>query len=110
LYQFELIPNLTNFVSLCEVEKSVVEGAGAIGMAAIVQGLCPELQGKKVVVVLCGGNIDTTLLGRCLNRGLAADDRLCQFVVRLSDRPGGSAELTQLLYNMGVSIKVQGRV
>ena len=44
--------------------------------------------GKKVVVALCGGNIDTTVLGRCLERGLAADDRLCRFVVHVSDRPG----------------------
>ena len=41
-----------------------------------------------MVVALCGGNIDTTVLGRCLERGLAADDRLCRFVVHVSDRPG----------------------
>jgi len=90
---------------LIEVEKSVVEGAGATGLAALVQGLCPELEGKKVVVALCGGNIDTTVLGRCLERGLAADDRLCRFVVHVTDRPGGIAELTKLMYDLGVSIK-----
>lgn len=90
---------------LIEVEKSVVEGAGATGLAALVQGLCPELEGKKVVVALCGGNIDTTVLGRCLERGLAADDRLCRFVVHVSDRPGGIAELTKLMLDLRVSIK-----
>jgi len=90
---------------LIEVEKSVVEGAGATALAALIQGLCPELEGKKVVVALCGGNIDTTILGRCLERGLAADDRLCRFVVHVSDRPGGIAELTRLMFDLGVSIK-----
>jgi len=94
-----------SILRLIEVEKSVVEGAGATGLAALIQGLCPELEGKKVVVALCGGNIDTTVLGRCLERGLAADDRLCRFVVHVSDRPGGIAELTKLMYDLRVSIK-----
>jgi len=90
---------------LIEMEKAVVEGAGAIGLAAIMCGLLPELQGKKVVLPLCGGNIDTTLLGRCLERGLAADGRLVTFNVTVSDRPGGIAELTRLLSNVGASVK-----
>lgn len=55
----------------------------------------------RVVIPLCGGNIDTTLLGRCLERGLAADGRLCRFVVRVKDTPGGCAELTRILADMG---------
>merc|ERR1719468_1020887 len=47
---------------LIENEKAVVEGAGAVGLAAVLAGLLPELQGKKVVLPICGGNIDTTLL------------------------------------------------
>merc|ERR1711962_194154 len=90
---------------LIEMEKAVVEGAGAIGLAAIMCRLLPELQGKKVVLPLCGGNIDTTLLGRCLERGLAADGRLVTFNVTVSDRPGGIAELTRLLSNVGASVK-----
>lgn len=90
---------------LIEQEKAVVEGAGATGLAAILQGLLPELTGKKVVVALCGGNIDTTALGRVLERGLAAEGRLVRFVVTVSDRPGGIAELTKLIAQMGVSIK-----
>lgn len=54
---------------------------------------------------LCGGNIDTTILGRCLERGLAADGRLVKVVVTVSDRPGGIAELCRLLASVGVSIK-----
>ncbi|XP_071748628.1 L-threonine ammonia-lyase isoform X2 [Lepeophtheirus salmonis] len=94
-----------SILRLVELEKSVVEGGGASGVAAILAGLLPELKGKKVVVPLCGGNIDTTVLGRCLERGLAADGRLVKFIVTVSDRPGGVAELTELLRKLGVSIK-----
>merc|ERR1712042_275384 len=90
---------------LIELEKAVVEGAGATGLAAVLAGLLPELKGKKVVLPLCGGNIDPTLLGRCLDRGLAADGRLITFNVVVSDRPGGIAELTRTISNVGVSIK-----
>merc|ERR1719322_2337939 len=88
-----------------EMEKAVVEGGGASGVAAVLAGLLPELKGKKVVTLLCGGNIDTTILGRCLDRGLAADGRLVKFTVTVSDRPGGIAELASTLSKMGVSIK-----
>merc|ERR1719225_1766923 len=88
-----------------EMEKAVVEGGGATGVAAVLAGLCPELRGKKVVIALCGGNIDTTVLGRCLDRGMAADGRLVKFSCTISDRPGGMAELTNLLYKVGVTIK-----
>ncbi|KAK0064932.1 L-threonine ammonia-lyase [Biomphalaria pfeifferi] len=90
---------------LIEQEKAVVEGAGAAGLAAIIQGCLPELKGKNVVVCLCGGNIDTTALGRVIERGLAAEGRLIRFGVTVSDRPGGIAELTKKIADMGVSIK-----
>lgn len=90
---------------LVEMEKCVVEGAGASGLAAILSGQCDELVGKRVVLPLCGGNIDTTILGRCIERGLAADGRLVKFSVNLSDRPGGIAELCTILASVGVSIK-----
>merc|ERR1711953_125151 len=88
-----------------EMEKAIVEGGGASGVAAVLAGLCPELKGKKVVIPLCGGNIDTTILGRCLDRGLAADGRLVKFSCTISDRPGGMSELVSLLSELGVSIK-----
>ncbi|KAK9504478.1 hypothetical protein O3M35_010801 [Rhynocoris fuscipes] len=90
---------------LVELEKCVVEGAGASGLAAILAGQLPELKGKKVVLPLCGGNIDTTILGRCLERGLAVDGRLIKFCVTVSDRPGGIADLCRLVSTTGVSIK-----
>ena len=60
------------------------------------------LDNYRVVVALCGGNIDTPALGRVLERGLAADGRLIKFVVTISDRPGGLAELTRLIASIGI--------
>ena len=93
---------------LIENEKIIVEGGGAAGLAALLPGGKldrPDLKGKNIVVPLCGGNIDTTVLGRVMDRGLAADHRLCNFYATVSDRPGGIAKLTQLLWDMGASIK-----
>ena len=93
---------------LIENEKVVVEGGGASGLAALLPGGQldrPDLKGKNIVVPLCGGNIDTTVLGRVIDRGLAADNRLCNFYATVSDRPGGIAKLTQLLSDEGASIK-----
>lgn len=94
-----------SILQLVETEKCVVEGAGAAGLAAILAGHLPELTGKKVVLLLCGGNIDTTVFGRCLERGLAAEGRLVKFTVNVSDRPGGIHELCRLMSDLGVSIK-----
>lgn len=93
---------------LIENEKMVVEGGGAAGLAALLPGGkldSPAFKGKNIVVPLCGGNIDTTVLGRVMERGLSADDRLCQFYATVSDRPGGIAGLTLLLSEQGASIK-----
>jgi len=90
---------------LVEVEKNVVEGAGATGLAACLSGQLDDLRGKNVVVMLCGGNIDTAVLGRCLERGMAADGRLVRFAVCVEDRPGGVAALTKVLYECNVSVK-----
>jgi len=93
---------------LVESEKIICEGGGATGLAALLHGGPldrAELKGKNVVVALCGGNIDSTVLGRVIDRGLAADGRLVRFVSTVSDRPGGIAELTRKLSEMGASIK-----
>jgi threonine dehydratase len=72
---------------LLQIEKTVVEGAGAAGLAAVLAN--PEqFKGKSVGLVLCGGNIDTRLLANVLLRDLARDGRLARIRVRLQDRPG----------------------
>jgi threonine dehydratase len=89
---------------LLELEKSVVEGAGAAPLAACLCGLLPEIKGKNVVLPLTGGNIDTPILGRVLERGLASDGRLYRFTATISDRPGGLAGLARLLAETGASV------
>jgi len=89
---------------LIELEKSVVEGAGATPLAALIAGKLPELAGCKVVLTLCGGNIDTNMLGRVLDVGLVADGRLARFTVSVIDRPGGLARLTATIAEAGASI------
>ncbi len=93
---------------LIEMEKLVVEGGGAAALAAILPGgpLFGMYDGKTVLVPLCGGNIDTTVLGRVIDRGLAADSRLIRFAATVSDRPGGIANLTRDLADLGASVKV----
>ena len=90
---------------LIELEKSVVEGAGATPLAAFLAGKLTHLRGRSVVLVLCGGNIDITMLDRVIEVGLVADGRLARFTVSISDRPGGLARLAELIASAGASIK-----
>lgn len=90
-------------LKLLELEKTVVEGAGAVPLAAAMNPSC-DLAGKKIVLVLCGGNIDVNLLARIIERGLAADGRLCRFTVCVGDRPGSLARLAAVLASMGASV------
>ncbi len=90
---------------LIELEKSVVEGAGATPLAAFLAGKLPELEGRRVVLVLCGGNIDLSMLDRVIEVGLVADGRLARFTVSITDRPGGLARLADVIAATGASIK-----
>ncbi|HYR01565.1 MAG TPA: threonine ammonia-lyase [Casimicrobiaceae bacterium] len=90
---------------LVELEKSVVEGAGAAPLAAFIGGRLDALRGRRVVLVLAGGNIDSTMLGRVIEVGLVADGRLARFTVTISDRPGGLARLAELIAATGASIR-----
>jgi threonine dehydratase len=90
---------------MVELEKTVVEGAAAAPLAALMAGLLPELRGKKVVLVVCGGNIDPAILSRVIEKGLVHDGRLTRFTAVISDRPGGLAELTRVIAASGASIK-----
>jgi threonine dehydratase len=90
---------------LIELEKSVVEGAGAAPLAAFLAGKLDRLKGRNVVLALCGGNIDLTMLDRVIEVGLVADGRLCRFAVSILDRPGGLARLAEIIASTGASIK-----
>jgi threonine dehydratase len=81
---------------LIESEKSVTEGSGASGVAALVNGKVKDIARKKVAVVLTGGNIDTTFLAKVLERGLAKEGRLAKLIVTVPDRPGSIADLAAI--------------
>jgi threonine dehydratase len=81
---------------LITIEKTVVEGAGAAGLAAVLAHR-QKFAGCTVGLVLCGGNIDTRLLAGVLTRELARDGRLSQLQIDLVDRPGQLARVAQLL-------------
>ena len=89
---------------LAELEKCIIEGAGATGLAALLDGHLPELAGRKVVLLLTGGNIDPLAHSRVIERGLAADGRLYRFDVLLNDRPGSLAHLSGLLADVGANV------
>jgi threonine dehydratase len=81
---------------LLEREKTLAEGAGAAAMAAVLNRKLP-LEGKRVAVLVCGGNIDVTLLARIIERGLVKDGRLVRLRVHLPDYPGALHKLTGIL-------------
>lgn len=88
---------------LIEIEKTVVEGAGAAGLAAVMSH--PEgFSGLKTGVVLSGGNVDMLVLASILERGMVRSGRLVQLQVEIADVPGALGELTQLLGDFGSNI------
>jgi threonine dehydratase len=94
-----------SILRIVELQKGVVEGAAATPLAACLSGHLRSLVRKRVVLLLCGGNIDPNVLSRVIERGLVADGRLSRFVAVISDRPGGLADLTTQIAASGASIK-----
>jgi threonine dehydratase len=90
-------------LTLLEREKTLAEGAGAAGLAALLQKKT-TLNGAKTAVVIGGGNIDVTLLSRIIERGLVQDGRMIRLRIHLLDKPGALAELTKLIAQHRVNI------
>lgn len=88
---------------LLEREKTLAEGAGAASIAAVLNHKLP-VEGKKVAVLVCGGNIDVTLLSRIIERGLVKDGRLVRLRVHLPDYPGALHRLTGILAELRANI------
>jgi threonine dehydratase len=90
-------------VMLLEIEKTLVEGAGAAGLAAVLK--YPELfKGHKVGLVLCGGNIDPLLLSSIIERGMVRAGRLARIRVGARDVPGSLARITAVVSEAGANI------
>ena len=114
---FEYIKELVDtFESVCEDEiaaailfllekqKVLVEGAGAVGVAALLHGKIDLPKGSKVAIVLSGGNIDVTMLSLIIEKGLTKSARKMKLLVTLIDRPGALQLFTQILTEVGANI------
>ncbi len=90
-------------VMLLEIEKTLVEGAGAAGLAAVVKNPA-HFRGRKVGLVLCGGNIDPLLLASIIERGMVRAGRLARIRVSARDVPGSLARITATVAEAGANI------
>ncbi len=90
-------------VMLLELEKTLVEGAGAAALAALLKHR-PRFEGRKVGMVLSGGNIDPLLLASIIGRGMVRSGRLARIVVSARDVPGMLARITALVADAGANI------
>ncbi len=90
-------------ILLIEIEKTVAEGAGSAALAAVLANP-KRFAGRKVGLIISGGNIDTRVLANVLMRGLVRDGRLIHLSVEVPDRPGALAGLTQAVAELGGNI------
>ena len=90
-------------LALMEQHKLVTEGAGAVAVAAAMFGKL-DLEGKKAVCVLSGGNIDVTILSRVISRGLLMSGRTCQLKIELVDKPGQLKTVATLIADLGGNV------
>ncbi len=90
-------------LALMEQHKLVTEGAGAVAVAAVMFGKV-NLQGKKAVCVLSGGNIDVTILSRVIKRGLLMSGRNCQLMIELMDKPGQLKNVSRIIADLGGNV------
>ena len=88
---------------LLEIEKTVVEGAGAVGLAAVLKDKA-SFAGRKVGLVLCGGNIEPLVLAEIIERGMVKSGRLARLRVDVRDVPGALADVAALLARLGANI------
>ena len=90
-------------LALMEQHKLVTEGAGAVAVAAVMFNKI-DLQGKKAVCLLSGGNIDVTILSRVINRGLLMSGRTCQLMIELVDKPGQLKNVSRIIAELGGNV------
>ncbi|MEP7261689.1 MAG: ACT domain-containing protein, partial [Usitatibacter sp.] len=91
-------------VMLLEIEKTVVEGAGAAPLAAMLRNR-ERFIGKKVGLVLCGGNIDPLVLAEIIERGMVRAGRLARITVEVRDLPGSLARVTACMADLNANIE-----
>jgi threonine dehydratase len=89
---------------LLERKKILAEGAGAVSLGALLNGSVSVLPGSRVVLLISGGNVDSSLLGRMLGQGLLKNGRIMRFRVRLDDTPGTLAKLLALISDLKANV------
>jgi threonine dehydratase len=94
----------SSILMLLEREKTLAEGAGATALAAVLQRRTQLKKGTKTAVLVCGGNIDVTLLSRIIERGLVQDGRLIRLRIHLLDKPGALVDLSALIASHRINI------
>ena len=90
-------------LALMEQQKMIAEGAGAVSVAAVMFNKLP-VQGKKVVCVVSGGNIDVTILSRVISRGLLKSGRTCNLCIELMDKPGQLRDVSRIISDCGGNV------
>lgn len=91
-------------LTLMEQQKLVSEGAGAVGVAAIMNGKIPDVKGKSICCLVSGGNIDVTILSRVIERGLKMGGRTANITIALSDKPGQLSGVSQIIAEHGANV------
>ena len=89
---------------LLEKQKLVVEGAGSVGVAALLHNKIQNIEGKNVAIVLSGGNMDVTLLSVIIEKGLLKSHRKMKLTVTLVDKPGSLMRFTEILKELNANI------
>ena len=82
----------------------IAEGAGAVGLAAIMYKKIPDIKGKKVCCLISGGNIDVTILSRVISRGLLMGGRQCSLTLELMDKPGQLVGVSTIIAQCGGNV------
>lgn len=92
-----------SILALIEKQKMVAEGAGAVAVASVMFNKFP-IQGKKVVCVVSGGNIDVSILSRVIERGLQKSGRLASILIELVDKPGQLKDVSRIIADKGGNV------
>lgn len=91
-------------LTLLEQQKLIAEGAGAVPVAAVMNGKIPDIEGKNVCCLVSGGNIDVTILSRVIERGLKMGGRTADIRIALSDRPGQLSGVSRIIAEQGANV------
>lgn len=91
-------------LTLLEQQKLIAEGAGAVPVAAVMNGKIPDIEGKNVCCLVSGGNIDVTILSRVIERGLKMGGRTADIRIALSDKPGQLSGVSRIIAEQGANV------